>query len=100
MIRRASTAISPPQFLYAARYGGGGQRGVEATWDHLGPAAGTQNGACRLTCKGDKGRSGLHIDPATYCGIHYLSRPEDCARADAGGTDFFRHKRRGLEAVL
>lgn len=65
----------------------------------LGPAPGTQHGACRLTRKGDKGRSGVHIDPASYSGILYLSRPEDCARADAGGTDFFRHKRSGLEAV-
>jgi hypothetical protein len=65
----------------------------------LGPAPGTQHGACRLTCKADKGRSGVHIDPASYPGILYLSRPEDCARADAGGTDFFRHKRSGFEAV-
>lgn len=65
----------------------------------LGPAPGTQHGACRLTRKGDKGRSGVHIDPASYSGILYLSRPEDCARPDAGGTDFFRHRRTGLEAV-
>ena len=65
----------------------------------LGPAPGTQHGACRLTRKGDKGRSGVHIDPAAYSGILYLSRPEDCAKPDAGGTDFFRHRRTGLEAV-
>jgi hypothetical protein len=65
----------------------------------LGPAPGTQHGACRLTRKGDKGKSGVHIDPARYSGILYLSRPEDCARPDAGGTDFFRHRRTGLEAV-
>lgn len=65
----------------------------------LGPAPGTQHGHCRLTMKGAKGRSGVHIDPAAYSGILYLSRPEDCARPDAGGTDFFRHKRTGLEAV-
>lgn len=65
----------------------------------LGPAPGTQHGHCRLTSKGAKGRSGVHIDPAAYSGILYLSRPEDCARPDAGGTDFFRHKRTGLEAV-
>jgi len=41
----------------------------------------------------------VHIDPASYSGILYLSRPEDCARPDAGGTDFFRHRRTGLEAV-
>jgi hypothetical protein len=65
----------------------------------LGPAPGTQHGHCRLTAKGAKGRSGVHIDPATYSGILYLSRPEDCARPDASGTDFFRHKRTGLESV-
>ncbi|MFM7379242.1 MAG: DUF6445 family protein [Erythrobacter sp.] len=65
----------------------------------LGPARGTQHGHCRLTSKGAKGKSGVHIDPAAYSGILYLSRPEDCARPDAGGTDFFRHRRTGLEAV-
>ncbi len=65
----------------------------------LGPARGTQHGHCRLTRKADKGRSGVHIDPAAYSGILYLSRPEDCALPQAGGTDFFRHRRTGLEAV-
>ena len=65
----------------------------------LGAAPGTQHGHCRLTRKGAKGRSGVHIDPATYSGILYLSRPEDCVKPDAGGTDFFRHKRTGLEKV-
>ena len=65
----------------------------------LGPAPGTQHGHCRLTAKGDKGKSGVHVDPAAYSGILYLSRPEDCAGPLSGGTDFFRHKRTGLEAV-
>ncbi len=65
----------------------------------LGAAPGTQHGHCRLTAKGAKGRSGVHIDPAAYSGILYLSAPDDCARPDAGGTDFFRHRRTGLEAV-
>lgn len=65
----------------------------------LGPASGTQHGHCRLTRKADKGKSGVHIDPAAYSGILYMSRPEDCARPDAGGTDFFRHRRTGLESV-
>jgi hypothetical protein len=65
----------------------------------LGPASGTQHGHCRLTSRGAKGRSGVHIDPAAYSGILYLSRPEDCAAPHAGGTDFFRHKRTGLDAV-
>jgi hypothetical protein len=62
-------------------------------------APGTQHGHCRLTLKADKGKSSVHIDPASYSGILYLSRPEDCAKPGAGGTDFFRHKRTGLEAV-
>jgi Family of unknown function (DUF6445) len=66
---------------------------------NLGPAPGTQHGHCRLTTKGAKGKSGVHIDPAAYSGILYLSTPEDCAKPDAGGTDFFRHRRTGLEAV-
>lgn len=62
-------------------------------------AARRQHGHCRITRKGDKGKSGVHIDPASYSGIPYLSRPEDCAKPDAGGTDFFRHRRTGLEAI-
>ena len=62
-------------------------------------AAGTNHGHCRITRKADKGRSGVHIDPAAYSGILYLSRPEDCTMRGTGGTDFFRHKRTGLERV-
>jgi len=58
-------------------------------------APGTSHNHCRLTLKGDRGRSGVHIDPAFYSGILYLSRPEDCR----GGTDFFRHRRTGLDRV-
>ncbi len=59
------------------------------------PQAGTTHGHCRLTLKGDRGVSGVHIDPCFYSGILYLSRDEDAR----GGTDFFRHKRTGLEKV-
>ncbi|MEQ8411951.1 MAG: DUF6445 family protein [Erythrobacter sp.] len=62
-------------------------------------ARGTQHGHLRVTRKGDTGHSGVHIDPAFLSGILYLSRPEDCAKPKAGGTDFFRHKRTGLEFV-
>ena len=58
-------------------------------------ADGTSHNHCRITLKGDKGRSGVHIDPAFYSGILYLSLPEHCK----GGTEFFRHKRTGLERV-
>lgn len=59
------------------------------------PAPGTLHGHCRLTLKGDKGLSGVHIDPAFYSGILYLSLPGDCR----GGTDFFRHRPTGLDRV-
>lgn len=61
----------------------------------LQPQPGTSHGHCRLTLKGDRGVSGVHIDPCFYSGILYLSRSEDAR----GGTDFFRHKRTGLERV-
>lgn len=58
-------------------------------------AAGTLHGHCRLTLKGEAGQSGVHIDPAAYSGILYLTPPERCR----GGTDFYRHRRTGLDAV-
>ena len=61
----------------------------------LQPAAGTTHQHCRLTLRGDAGRSGVHIDPCFYSGILYLSLPEHCR----GGTEFFRHKPTGLERV-
>lgn len=59
------------------------------------PQEGTMHSHCRLTLAGDKGQSGVHIDPCFYSGILYLSLPEHCR----GGTDFFQHKRTGLERV-
>lgn len=59
------------------------------------PQPGTTHGHCRLTLAKDKGLSGVHIDPCFYSGILYLSLPEHCR----GGTDFFRHKRTGLDRV-
>ena len=59
------------------------------------PAPGTLHGHCRLTLKNDRGLSGVHIDPAYYSGILYLSLPEHCR----GGTDFFRHRRTALDRV-
>ena len=58
-------------------------------------AEGTSHGHCRLTLAGDKGMTGVHVDPCFYSGILYLSEPEHCE----GGTDFFRHRRTGLERV-
>ena len=64
--------------------------GVEVTG-----APGTLHGHCRLTLASDRGQSGVHVDPAFYSGILYLSRPDDVR----GGTDFYRHRRTGLERV-
>jgi hypothetical protein len=58
-------------------------------------APGTLHGHCRLTLKADRGLSGVHVDPAFYSGILYLSLPEHAQ----GGTDFYRHKRTGLERI-
>jgi len=59
------------------------------------PQPGTTHAHCRLTLAGDRGISGVHIDPCFYSGILYLSLPEHCR----GGTEFFRHKRTGLDRV-
>lgn len=61
----------------------------------LKPAPGTSHNHCRITLKNERGASGVHVDPCFYSGILYLSRPEDCR----GGTDFFRHRRTGLDRV-
>lgn len=58
-------------------------------------ADGTMHGHCRLTLRGDRGVTGVHIDPCHYSGILYLSLPEHCR----GGTEFFRHRRTGLDGV-
>lgn len=58
-------------------------------------APNTLHGHCRLTLRGDRGASGVHIDPAFYSGILYLSLPQDCK----GGTDFYRHRRTNLDRV-
>ncbi len=58
-------------------------------------APGTLHGHCRLTLRGDRGQSGVHCDPAAWSGILYLSLPEHCR----GGTDFYRHRRTGLDRV-
>jgi len=51
------------------------------------------HGKCRISLAKDKGRAKVHVDPAYWSGILYLSRPEDCR----GGTDFFRHLPTGTE---
>jgi hypothetical protein len=48
---------------------------------------------CRITLADDAGTGHVHIDPAYWSGILYLSRPEDCR----GGTEFFRHKATGTD---
>jgi Family of unknown function (DUF6445) len=61
----------------------------------LAGAPGTMHGHCRLTLRADRGVTGVHIDPCDYSGILYLSLPDHCR----GGTEFFRHRRTGLDAV-
>ena len=58
-------------------------------------AADTVHSHCRLTLKNDRGRSGVHIDPCQYSGILFLSDEA----SSKGGTDFFRHRRTGLDYV-
>lgn len=41
----------------------------------------------RITLASDRGKAKVHVDPAHWSGILYLSRPQDCR----GGTEFFRH---------
>ena len=50
---------------------------------------------CRITLADDVGRARVHVDQSYWSGILYLSRPEDCR----GGTDFYRHRRTGLDRV-
>lgn len=47
------------------------------------------HGKFRVTLAADEGKAKVHIDPAYWSGILYMSKPEDCQ----GGTDFFRHIR-------
>lgn len=62
--------------------------------ERLAPAPPPQSHAkTRLTLASDKGRGKVHVDESHWSGILYLSRPEDCR----GGTEFFRHKRTGLD---
>jgi hypothetical protein len=58
-------------------------------------APGTLHGHCRLTLRNDRGLSGVHVDPAFYSGILYLSADEHCR----GGTDFYRHRPTRLDRV-
>lgn len=61
----------------------------------LEPAPGTSHDHCRLTLKSDRGKSGVHIDPCDYSGILFLSETTGAK----GGTDFFRHRRTGLDFI-
>lgn len=104
--RRAALALGYDKALKGGNYPGtlsnrpleiGGLD--EMVQRHIGvavkPQAGTSHNHCRITLAGEAGRSGVHVDPCFYSGILYLSLPEHCR----GGTDFFRHKRTGLDRV-
>lgn len=75
--------------------GGMDQAASRIAGEALVAAPGTTHGHCRLTLRNDKGVTGVHIDPCHYSGILYLSLPEHCR----GGTEFFRHRRTGLDSV-
>lgn len=47
----------------------------------------------RITLAADRGKAKVHVDPAHWSGILYLSRPQDCR----GGTEFFRHRATGTD---
>lgn len=51
------------------------------------------HGKCRITLASDPRRGAVHVDESQWSGILYLTRPEHCR----GGTEFFRHKKTGLE---
>lgn len=51
------------------------------------------HGKCRLTLASDPRRGAVHVDHSQWSGILYLTRPEHCR----GGTEFFRHKKTGLD---
>ena len=51
------------------------------------------HGKCRVTLATDPRRGAIHVDQSQWSGILYLSKPEDCR----GGTEFFKHKKTGLE---
>lgn len=51
------------------------------------------HGKCRVTLAREYGRSRIHVDRSHWSGILYLSREQDCT----GGTEFYRHRRTGLD---
>ncbi len=53
------------------------------------------HGKFRVTLAEHDETPAIHIDPSQWSGILYLSRPEDCQ----GGTEFFRHKKTGLDCA-
>ena len=57
---------------------------------------GSSHAKFRLTLAGDTGLGDVHIDNAHLSGVYYLTLPEHCE----GGTDFFKHKRTGLDQAL
>jgi hypothetical protein len=50
---------------------------------------------CRLSLASDNEPARIHVDISQWTGVLCLSRDEDCI----GGTEFYRHKRTGLDRV-
>lgn len=53
------------------------------------------HGHCRLSVATDPVEADVHVDPSHWTGVLYLSLEEHCQ----GGTDFFVHKRTGLDRI-
>ncbi len=53
------------------------------------------HGHCRLSVASDPVEADVHVDPSHWTGVLYLSLDRDCQ----GGTDFFVHKRTGIDRV-
>lgn len=53
------------------------------------------HGHCRLSLASDPAEPNVHVDPSHWTGVLYLSLERDCQ----SGTDFFVHKRTGIDRV-
>lgn len=47
----------------------------------------------RISLEGEDGKGGVHVDPCHWTCVYYLTPDEYCQ----GGTDFYRHRKSGLE---
>ncbi|MEE2526563.1 DUF6445 family protein [Hyphobacterium sp. HN65] len=69
------------------------QQIVHVLGERLVAAGGDSFARFRISLEGDEGRGGVHVDACHWTCVYYLTPDEYCQ----GGTDFYRHKRSGLE---